>query len=209
MKKFFLLLILLSLVLGCAGATKPVLQELPKDKPSAVKINGVTLRVIAVGHTKDWSEVEIAISNETGDPLDFDVSKIFVTNEKGYDLIPLNAHEINERVQRKTGKWVNPLSLGAIASGIAAIVMPSSHDRLNLAKAALVLAGGGVTSELAKKQTAEADKQRKDDLLLKSYKVPHGLQLGGLLYYRSTETLTGVKAFIKIKGAEEFFHIGL
>ncbi|TAN45103.1 MAG: hypothetical protein EPN22_03670 [Nitrospirae bacterium] len=209
MKRFWALLLIISMLCGCAGATKPTFQELPQGKPLAMKINGVTFRIVAFGYTNDWSELEVAILNETGQDLEFDISKIYVTNEKNYDLVPLRAHEINERVHRKTGKLVNPFTVGALAAGIAAIIAPASNDRTNIAKAALVLAGAALGTEMASRQTAEADAQRKEDLLLKSYKVPSGLQLGGILYYRTTEAAKGVKAFIKIKGQEEFFHIEL
>ena len=201
-------LILSSFIFGCA-ATKLTYQELPKDKTLAMKINGVTLRVVSFGYTKNWSELEIAIANETDEAIDFDATQVYITNEKGYDLIPLRAHEINERVYRKTGKWITPLTIGAIASSIAAVIAPSSKDRTAFARAALALVGAAGTTELAKRQTAEADIQRREDILLKSYKIPSNLQLGGVLYYRATEGIQGVKAFIKVKGIEEFFHIEL
>ncbi len=208
MKKIYYLALLV-IILSCAGATKVYYQELPKDKPLAVKIEGVTLRIISFGRTADWSELEIAVANETDKEIEFDPSKVFLTNEKGYDLIPLRGSEINERVYRKTGKWINPLTLGAITAAIAAIVLPSSQDRTNLARAALGLAIAGGASELAKRQSAEEDIRRKEDLLLKVYKIPPRLQLGGTLYYRTTESMKGVKAFIKINGNEEYFEIKL
>jgi hypothetical protein len=194
---------------GCAGPTKPTYQELPKEKPLAIKTNGVTLRLISFGYTKNWSGLEVAIANETDEEIYFDATQVFLTNEKGYDLIPLKSYEINERVHRKTGKWITPLTVGAIATGIAAIIAPSSQDRTTFARAALALAGAAGTAELAKRQTAEADIERKEDLLLKSYKIPPHLQLGGVLYYRAAEGIKGVKAFITVKGTEEFFHIEL
>jgi hypothetical protein len=208
MKKLYYLL-LLSLFLSSACATKINYQELPKDKPLAVKIEGVTLRVISFGKTSDWSELEIAVANETDKEIEFDPTKVFLTNEKGYDLIPLRGSEINERIYRKTGKWINPLTLGAITAAIGAIVLPSSQDRTNLTRAALGLAVAGGASELAKRQSAEEDIRRKEDLLLKVYKIPPRLQLGGTLYYRSTKSMKGVKAFIKINGNEEYFEIKL
>jgi len=197
------------LVFSCAGPTKLTYQELPKDKSLAMKINGVTLRLISFGYTKDWSELEVSVANESDEEINFDSTQVFLTNEKGYDLIPLKAYEINERVHRKTGKWITPLTVGAIAAGIAAIIAPSSQDRTNFARATLALAGAAGVSELAKRQTTEADVQRKEDLLLKSYKISPGLQLGGVLYYCAAEGIKGVKAFIKVKGTEEFFHIEL
>lgn len=207
MKKLICIALALSLIAGCAGPTQLTYMEAPKDKTLALKINGVTLTVVSFGYTSDWSELEISIANETGEDIHFDASQVFLTNDKGYDLIPLKAHEINERVHRKTGKWVNPLTLATLVAGIAAIVAPSSKDRTTFARGALVLGGGALAAEMSKRQTAEADVQRKEDLLLKSYKIPPKLQLGGVLYYRSTETAKGVKAFIKVKGSEEFFHI--
>jgi len=208
MKKICYLVIFV-LFLSCAGATKVYYQELPKDKPLAVKIDGVTLRIISFGRTADWSELEIAVANETDKEIEFDPTKVYLTNEKGYDLIPLRGSEINERIHRKTGKWVNPLTLGAITAAIGAIVLPNSQDRTNLARAALGLAIAGGASELAKRQSAEEDISRKEDLLLKVYKIPPRLQLGGTLYYRATESMKGVKAFIKINGNEEYFEIKL
>ncbi len=207
MKKLICIALAFFLSVGCAGPTQLTYMEVPKDKTLALKINGITLKVVSFGYTGDWSELEIAIANETDEEIYFDAAQVFLTNDKGYDLIPLKAHEINERVHRKTGKWVNPLTIGALVAGIAAIVAPSSKDRTIFGRSALVLAGGAAASELSKRQTAEADVQRKEDLLLKSYKIPPKLQLGGVLYYRSTEAAKGVKAFIKIKGNEEFFHI--
>lgn len=209
MKRYIAFIVLVFFVFSCAGATKLSYQELPKDRPMAVKIEGVTLRVISFGKTKDWSELEIAVANETDKEIEFDSTKVFLTNENGYDLIPLRGSEINERIQRKTGKWITPLTLGAIAAGIAAIVLPSSQDRTNLARAALGLAIAGGATELAKRQSAEEDIRRKEDMLLKVYKIPPKLQLGGTLYYRSTESMKGVKAFIKINGTEEYFEIKL
>lgn len=207
-QRFIVLFAVLSL-LACAGPTKVTYQELPKDKPLAIQINDVTFRIISFGYTKDWSELEVSVANETQEEIDFDASQVYLMNEKGYDLIPLKAYEINERVHRKTGKWVTPLTVGAIVSGIAAIIAPSSKDRTAFARATLALVGAAATTELAKRQSATADIQRKEDLLLKSYKIQPNLQLGGVLYYRSTEGIKGAKAFIKIKGAEEFFHIDL
>ncbi len=209
MNKIVCIFLIAFFISGCAGATKPTYRELPKEKPLAVKINGVTLRLISFGYTKGWSELEVSIANETDEEIYFDATQVFLTNEKGYDLIPLKAYEVNERVHRKTGKWITPLTVGAIASGIAAIIAPSSQDRTAFARAALALAGAAGTAELAKRQTAGADIQRKEDLLLKSYKIPPHLQLGGVLYYRATEDIKGVKAFITVKGTEEFFHIEL
>lgn len=197
------------LIFGCAGPTKLTYRELPKDKPLAVKINGVTFRLISFGYTKDWSELEVAVANESDEEINFDATQVFLTSEKGYDLIPLKAYEVNERVHRKTGKWITPLTVGAIAAGIAAIIAPSSKDRTAFARATLALAGAAGTAELAKRQTAEADIQRKEDLLMRSYKIFPHLQLGGVLYYRATEGIKGVKAFIKVKGTEEFFNIEL
>jgi len=207
MKRIFSIFLVVAFIFAC-GPTKLTYQELPKDKPLAMKINGVTLRVVSFGHTKDWSELEIAVANETDEELYFDATQVYLTNEKGYDLTPLRAHEINERVYRKTGKWINPLTIAAIATGIAYIIAPSSKDRAAFGRAALALVGVAGTAELAKRQTAEADIQRKEDILLKSYKIPPNLQLGGFLYYRSTEAMKGVKAFIKVKGTEEYFRIG-
>lgn len=210
MKKIITLIILISFILSCAGATRLTYQDLPKDKPLAVKIEGITLRVVSFGSTKDWSELEIAVANETDKEIEFDPSKVFLTNEKGYDLMPLRGSEINERIQRKTGKWITPLTLGAITAAIAAIVLPHSKDRTNLARAALGLAIAGGAAELAKRQSAEEDVRRKEDLILKVYKIPPKLQLGGVLYYRSTEAMKGVKAFIKInKDEEAYFEIKL
>lgn len=209
MNKIACIFLITFFISGCAGPTKPTYQELPKEKPLAVKINGVTLRLISFGYTKDWSELEVAIANETDEEIYFDATQIFLTNEKGYDLIPLKAYEVNERVHRKTGKWITPLTIGVIATGIAAIIAPSSQDRTAFARAALALAGAAGTAELAKRQTAGADIQRKEDLLLKSYKISPHLQLGGVLYYRATEGIKGVKAFITVKGTEEFFNIEL
>ncbi len=196
-------------LLNCAGPTKITYQELPKDKLLAMQINGVRFRVVSFGYTRDWSELEVSVANETGEEIDFDASQVYLTNEKGYDLIPLKAYEINERVQRKTGKWVTPLTVGAIASGIAAIIAPSSKDRTAFARATLALIGAAATTELAKRQSATADIQRKEDLLLKSYVIQPNLELGGVLYYRATKEIKGAKAFIRIKGIDEFFHIEL
>lgn len=209
MKKIFTYVLIFSFLFSCAVATKLNYQELPKDKPLAIKIEGVTLRIVSFGTTDDWSELEIAVANETDKEIEFDPSKVFLTNEKDYDLMPLRGSEINERIQRKTGKWINPLTLGAITAAIAAIVLPSSKDRTNLARAALGLAIAGGASELAKRQSAEEDIRRKEDLLLRVYKIPPKLQLGGTLYYRSTKAMKGVKAFIKINGGEEYFEIKL
>ncbi|MCX7769588.1 MAG: hypothetical protein N2202_00730 [Proteobacteria bacterium] len=209
MKKYIAIFTLISFIFSCAGATKLTYQELPKDKPLAVKINGVTLRVVSFGKTNDWSELEIAVLNETDKEIRFDPSKVYLTNEKGYDLMPLRGNEINERIYRKTGKWITPLTLGAITAAIAAIVLPHSKDRTNLARAALGLAIAGGAAELAKRQSAEEDVRRKEDLLLKVYKIPPKLQLGGTLYYRSTEAMKGVKAFIEVNGEEAFFEIQL
>lgn len=209
MKRFIYIILITSLFMGCGGPTKVIYQELPKDKPLAVKIEGVTLRVVSYGYTNDWSEVEIAVLNETDEEIHFDAGQVYLTNEKGYDLIPLRAHEINERVYRKTGKWISPLTVGAAAAGIVAIVAPSSSDRAAFGRAALALAGAAGVSEIAKRQTAEADVQKKEDLLMKTYNIPPHLQLGGVLYYRATTGIKGIKAFIKIEGQEEFFHIGL
>ena len=209
MKRTTCIFLVLSFIFGCAGPTRLTYQELPKEKPLAMEINGVTLRIVSFGYTKDWSELEISIANETDEVIDFDATQVYLTNEKGYDLIPLGTYEINERVHRKTGKWITPLTVGAIASGIAAIIAPSSKDRAAFARAALALVGAAGTAELAKRQTVEADIKRKEDVLLKSYKIPSHLQLGGILYYRTTEGMRGVKAFIKVKGVEEYFHIEL
>jgi hypothetical protein len=207
MKKLFCILIVFSLLSGCGGPTKLTYPDMPKEKAVAVKINGVTFRVVSFGYTDDWSELEIAVANETDREIWFDASQIYLTNEQGYDLIPLTAHEINERVYRKTGKWISPLTLGAVVAGIAAIIAPSSKDRAALAKGALALAGAAVVGEAAKVQTAGEDIRRKEDLLMKDYKIPPHLQLGGVLYYRSTKGIKGVKAFIKTDGDEEFFNV--
>jgi len=207
MRKLICIVLIALFILGCAGPTKVTYQELPKEKPLAIQINGVTFRVVSFGTTDDWSELEVAIANETDEDITFDATQVFLTNEKGYDLIPLTAYEINERVHRKTGKWINPLTVGAIAAGIAAIIAPSSKDRTAFGRAALAITGAAVVSELAKRQTAGADVQRKEDLLLRSYKIPPHLQLGGVLYYRATEGMKGAKAFILVKGTEEFFQI--
>lgn len=209
MKKVFYIILVTSLLFACGGPTKIKYQELAKDKPLALKINGVTLRVVSYGHTKDWSELEVAVLNETEEDIHFDASQVYLTNEKGYDLIPLRGHEISERVYRKTGKWITPLTVGAIAAGIVAIVAPSSKDRAAFGRGALALAGTAWVTELAMGQSAEADIQRKEDLLMKTYNIPPRLQLGGVLYYNASGGAQGVKAFIRIEGQEEFFQIGL
>jgi hypothetical protein len=204
--KIISLALIVSLVFGC-GATQLTYQEMPKDKPLAVKINGIAVRVVSFGFTDDWSELELAIANDSDFEINFDATQVYLTNEQGYDLIPLRGGEINERVHRKTGQWITPLTVGALAAGIAAIIAPSSKDRTNLARGALALGGAAVGAELGKRQSAEADVQRKEDFLLKSYKILPKLQLGGVLYYRSTKAAKGVKVFIKTKSGEEFFHI--
>jgi len=209
MKKVFYIILITLLLLGCGGPTKVTYQELPKDQPLAVNIDGVTLRIVSYGYTKDWTELEIAVLNETDKEIHFDTGQVYLANEKGYDLIPFKAHEIDERVYRKTGKWITPLTVGAITAGIVSIVATSSKDRTNLGRAALALAGVAGASELAKRQSAETDIYRKEDLSMKTYNIPPHLQLGGLLYYRATTGIKGIKAFIKIKGQEEFFHIRL
>lgn len=197
------------LVASCAGPTKLTYQELPKDKPLAVTKDNVTLRLVSFGYTDDWSELEIAIANGTNETLDFDASKIYLTNAQGYDLIPLKSFEIEERLKRKTGKWVNPLTVGALAAVVGAIVAPGAVDRTNFGRAAVVLGAAGVGSEMAKRQSADEDVKHKEDVLLKNYKIPPGLHLGGVLYYRSTDGIKGVKAFIKINGKDELFSINL
>jgi hypothetical protein len=208
-KKIIYLSLVTALLLGCGGPTRVNYQELPRHKPLALKINDVTLRVVSYGYTKDWSELEIAVLNESDEPVHLDATQIFLTNEKGYDLAPLRAPEINERVRRKTGQWVTPLTIGAIAAGVAAIVAPSSKDRTAFGRGALALAAGAGVSELAKRQSAEADIKRKDDILLRTYNIPPKLQLGGVLYYPPSTSIEGVKAFIRIEGQEEYFHIAL
>lgn len=207
MKRIWISLLIITLVLGCAGPTKLTYQDLPKDKPLAVMSDNVTFRVVSFGHTDDWSELEIAVANETDSPINFDPAKVYLTNEKGYDLIPLSGYEVNDRIHRKTGQWINPLTIGAIASGLAYLIAPSAHDRAAFGKAAVALAGGAAVYEGAERQSAQADIGRKEDLLLKNYTIPPKLQVGGTLYYRSTQAMKGVKAFIRIKGAEEFFQV--
>ena len=207
MKRIWICLLLITLVLGCAGPTKLTYQDLPKDRPLAMQLDNVTFRVVSFGYAADWSELEIAVANETDSPINFDPTKVYLTNEKGYDLIPLGAHEINDRIHRKTGQWINPLTIGAIASGLAYLIAPSAHDRAAFGKAAVALAGGAAVYEGSERQSAEGDVRRKEDLLLKNYTIPPKLQLGGTLYYRSTQAMKGTKAFIKIKGTEEFFQI--
>jgi hypothetical protein len=207
MKNLISILLVFSFLSGCGGPTKLIHPDLPKDKPLAVRINDVTMRVVSFGYTKDWSELEIAVANETDHEISFDASQIYLTNEQGYDLIPLSAHEINDRVYRKTGKWITPLTLSAVVVGIAAIIAPSSKDRTVLARSALALAGVAAVSEVAKRQTAGEDIHRKEDLLMKDYIIPPHLQLGGVLYYRSTKGIKGVKAFINTDGTDEFFNV--
>lgn len=209
MKRIAFFIIFFFLVSGCGGPTKVRYQEFPKEKTLAVKINGVTFRIVSFGTTKEWAELEVAVANDSEETVFFDSSQVFLVNEKGYDLTPLTGYEINERVQRKTGKWITPLTLAAAAAGIGAIVLPSSKDRTHLARAALGLAGAAVVSEVEKRQSADADIERKEDFLLKTYQIPPKLQIGGVLYYRKTEASKGVKAFIRVKGVEEFFQIEL
>ncbi|OGW26266.1 MAG: hypothetical protein A2X59_06940 [Nitrospirae bacterium GWC2_42_7] len=207
MRKLFCILVAFTFLSGCGGPTKLTYPDLPKEKPLAIKINNVTLRVVSFGYTKDWSELEIAVANETDHEISFDASQIYLTNEQGYDLIPLSAREINDRVHRKTGKWITPLTLGAVVVGLAALIAPSSKDRAILGRSALALAGVAAVSEVAKRQTAGEDISRKEDLLMKNYNIPPHLQLGGVLYYRSTKEIKGVKAFIRTDGNEEFFNV--
>lgn len=191
---------------GCAARTKLVRQNFPVNL-SSKNINGIEFSVLNFGTTREWSELEIAIINNLDRPLPIKVSKIYILSERGYYLEPYDRGQIEERIESKTGKLINPLTLSALTAGITAIILPKGKGREIAKDTAIVLGAGAVINEAVKRQQAQEDKLHVEDFVLKDKEIPQQLRLGGTIYYPPVKKLLGVKAYIHIEGKEEIFEL--
>lgn len=193
------------IIFSCAGKTKIKHQEIPQ--PLVQTQEGVSVVVIEFGTTKHWSQMEIAIANMTEESIKIESQEIYLKNEKGYYLAPYTNYQIEEKIRKRTGKYVNPLTIGALGAALTAIILPSKHDREVALKTAAVLAGGAIGKEVAEQQGAKEDLEVKDDASLKDYTIPPGLKLGGYVYYPPVPKATGMKAMIRVNEQDRMFEI--
>ena len=209
MKKIIFLIVVSAVLLnGCAARTKLVKQNLPVSSTSK-EIKGIEFSVLNFGTTAGWSELGIAITNNLDKPLPIKVSKIYILSERGYYIEPYDKHQIKEKIESRTGKLVNPLTLSALTAGITAVILPRGSGREIAKDTAIVLGAGAVANEVAKRQQAQEDKLYVEDFSLKDKNIPQKLRLGGTVYYPPVKKLLGVKAYIHIEGKEEIFEINL
>ncbi len=192
-------------VCACAGKTKVQLQSIPQ--PLTQTKENVSVVALEFGTTKHWSQLEVAVANLSDEPVRIEAREIYLKNEKGYYLLPYTNTQIEDKIEKRAGKYVNPLTIGAVGAALVAIILPSKHDRDVALKAAAVLAGGAIGKELAERQGVKEDLEIKDDFFLKNYSIPPGLKLGGRVYYPPVEQATGLKALIKIKEQDTLFEI--
>jgi len=193
-------------VSGCFARTKISYQELPQVSLTK-KINNVELGVVRFGVTKNWSELEIKIANFQDKPLNVVMKKVYLLSERGYYLPPYTEGEISDKIESKIGKLVNPITLAALATGVAAIVLPYKGDRANLWRATGVLVGGALAHEGIKREKAGKDKTYSKDFGLQDKEIPQKLTMGGIIYYPPIKEAKGIKAYITIDGREEIFEI--
>ncbi|MBN2467526.1 MAG: hypothetical protein JXD19_05185 [Deltaproteobacteria bacterium] len=193
------------LCFGCAGKTKVKFQQLPSALVETKEDVGIV--VLGIGRTKHWSQMEIAIANMRSEPVRVDTRDIYLKNEKGYYLVPYSNAQIEEKIRKRTGQYVNPLSVGAVGTALAAIILPSKHDRDVALRTAAVLAGTAIAAEVADHQGADRDLETKDDFFLKHHTIPSGLKLGGFVYYPPVAKATGMKAIMSIGGQDVAFEI--
>lgn len=193
------------LATGCA--TKVTMQ--PISQPMTFTQGGVTIEVVGVGHTKDWTDVEIAVANSTDQPLSVKDREIYARNEKGYYVMPYQDYEINQKIYSRTGKYINPLTLGAIGAVMAALILPQSHDRETAARIAGALAVGAIGKEVGEQQAASGEERKKSDTIFRNYTIPPNLKLGGKVYFPPMEKTTGLKMILYVGGKAEMFELDI
>lgn len=193
------------LATGCA--TKVTMQ--PISQPMTFTQGGVTIEVVGVGHTKDWTDVEIAVANSTDQPLSVKDREIYARNEKGYYVMPYQDYEINQKIYSRTGKYINPLTLGAIGAIMAALVLPQSHDRETAARIAGALAVGAIGKEVGEQQAASGEERKKSDTIFRNYTIPPNLKLGGKVYFPPMEKTTGLKMILYVGNKAEMFELDI
>jgi len=207
MKKIILFIVCTFLIFnGCAARTKLVKQNLPVNSTSK-EIKGIEFSLLNFGTTSGWSELEIAITNNLNKPLPIKVSKIYILSERGYYIEPYDKQQVKEKIESRTGKLVNPLTLSALTAGITAVILPGGKGREIAKDTAIVLGAGAVANEVAKRQQAQEDKLYVEDFALRDKNIPQKLKLGGTVYYPPVKKLLAVKAYIHIEGKEEIFEI--
>ena len=199
-------LLLLISSLSCAQRSKIIRQPLPESSLSKT-LAGIEFSVVDFGVARDWSQLEVAISNNREEPVYVETKKIYLLTEKGYYIEPYSDREIAEKMRIKTGKLVTPLTLSTLAVGVGALIAPSKKDREALGKATLALAAGALAHEGLKRETASKDEVQKKDFGLEDKKVPTQLKLGGIIYYPPIKHAYGVKAYLDIAGEETIFEV--
>ncbi|MCK4437306.1 hypothetical protein KAU86_05090 [bacterium] len=199
-------LLLVIFCLSCAHRSKITRQSLPKTV-LAKTIAGIEFSVVDFGVARDWSQLEVAISNNREEPVYVETKKIYLLTEKGYYIEPYSDREITKKMQIKTGKLVTPLTLSTLAVGVGALIAPGKKDREALGKATVALAAGALAHEGLKRETASKDEIQKKDFGFKDKKVPTQLKIGGIIYYPPIERAYGAKAYLDVEGEEVIFEI--
>lgn len=203
LKHLATLIAITMLTAGCA--TQVTMQ--PIHQPLAFSQEGVAIEVVGVGHTKEWTEVEVAVANSTDQQVQIKDREIYVRNEKGYYIVPYQDYEINQKIYNRTGKYMNPLTLGALGAAITAIVLPQSHDRETAARIAGALLLGAIGKEVGERQTAESEQVKKGDTIFRNYTIPPSLKLGGKVYFPPMEKATGLKMLLYVAGRPTMFEL--
>lgn len=192
-------------VLATGCATQVTMQSI--DRSLAFSQGGVTIEVVGVGHTKEWTEVELAVANATDQSIQVKDREIYARNEKGYYVLPYQDYEINQKIYSRTGKYMNPLTLGALGAAITALVLPQSHDRETAARIAGAFLLGAIGKEVGERQTAESEQVKKGDTIFRNYTIPPNLKLGGKVYFPPMEKTTGLKMILYVGGKAEMFEL--
>lgn len=203
LKTFLIVVVIAGLAGGCA--TQVTMQSM--DRPMTFTQGGVTIEVVDVGHTSEWTAVELAVANATDQPIQIKDREIYAKNEKGYYVMPYQDYEINQKIYSRTGKYMNPLTLAALGAAITALVLPQSHDRETAARIAGALILGAVGKEVGERQTAETEQTRKGDTIFRNYTIPPTLKLGGKVYFPPMQKTTGLKMLLYVGGKAEMFEL--
>ncbi|MDH4100955.1 MAG: hypothetical protein OEV28_10355 [Nitrospirota bacterium] len=206
MKKLILPALLGAIMMLSTGCATQVTMQ-PIHQPLSFNQEGVTIEVVGVGHTKEWTEVEVAVANATDQQVQIKDREIYVRNEKGYYIVPYQDYEINQKIYSRTGKYMNPLTLGALGAVITAIVLPQSHDRETAARIAGALLLGAIGKEVGERQAAESEQVKKGDTIFRNYTIPPNLKLGGKVYFPPMDKATGLKMLLYVSGRPTMFEL--
>lgn len=177
--------------------------KLPEDSVQTIDQN-VIVRIYAYKTTKHYTAVEIGFTNPTDTYVRFHPKEIYLDDAKKYSQPLLTMDEIRKIESLKPGMALFPTAIG-VGLGIAALATSraSKDAAFGLAMGALTMGGAALLT----KGFENSARQNKfiafeNNTLAGITRLPPGMTLGGVLYFRPTKDPVSITLITKTKSGK-------